>query len=70
MTPWDELPLLDYESLQSLSVAGVHDLLLSAGLTHLLVVEMNGNGPALVRGLLSRSELERRLRLTGMPGRV
>ena len=70
MTPWDELPLLDYESLRSLSVAGVHELLLGAGLTHLLVVEMNGNGPALVRGLLSRSELERRLRSAGTSGGV
>jgi CBS domain-containing protein len=70
MTPWDELPLLDYESLRSLSVAGVHELLLSAGLTHLLVVELNGNEPALVRGLLSRSELERRLRSAGTPGGV
>lgn len=62
MTPWEELSLLDYDSLGSISVADVFELLRGAGLTHLLVVEANSNGPALVRGLVSRSELERRLR--------
>jgi CBS domain-containing protein len=62
MTPFDELPLLKYESLQSLTVYDLHEMFQGTGLTHLLVVETHGDEPGLARGLLSRATLAKRLR--------
>jgi CBS domain-containing protein len=62
MTPWNELPLVDYESLQSLTADDLYTLFQGTGLTHLLVIETHGDEPALARGLLSRAILAKLLR--------
>jgi CBS domain-containing protein len=61
MTPWNELPLVRYESLQSLSASELYEMFQGTGLTHLLVVESDDNGCVLARGLLSRATLAKRL---------
>jgi CBS domain-containing protein len=61
MTPWNELPLVRYESLQSLTASEVYEMFQGTGLTHLLVIETDHNGLALARGLLSRATLAKRL---------
>lgn len=62
MTPWNELPLVRYESLQSLTASEMYERFQGTGLTHLLVVEMHDDECAFARGLLSRSALAKRWR--------
>ncbi len=62
MTPWDELPLIKYESLQSLTAAQLYDMFRGTGITHVLVAETHHEDSALVRGLVSRASLAKRLR--------
>jgi CBS domain-containing protein len=62
MTPWKELRMLQYESLQSLTASDLYEMFQGTGLTHLLVVETHGDGSALARGLLSRATLAKHLR--------
>jgi CBS domain-containing protein len=61
MTPWDQLPLVNYESLRSVTAGELCGMFQGTGLTHLVVVEMHGNNCVYVRGLLSRVVLARRL---------
>ncbi len=61
MTPCDELSLVKYQSLQSLTAQDLYEMFQGTGLTHLLVVENHGNGSTLARGLLSRASLTMRL---------
>jgi len=62
MTPWNELPLIKYESLQSLTAIELYDMFRSTGLTHMLVAETHDEDSASVRGLVSRACLAKRLR--------
>jgi CBS domain-containing protein len=62
MTPWNELPLVHYESLQSLTAYDLFEMFQGTGLTHLLVVETHGDEAALARGVVSRATLAKRLR--------
>lgn len=62
MTPWDELPLVNYESLQALTALDLYRMFQGTGLTHLLVVDIREDDSAETRGLLSRSALAKRLR--------
>lgn len=62
MTPWNELPVVNYESLQTLTASDVYEMFQGTGLTHLLVIENHGNESAVARGLLSRASLAKRLR--------
>jgi CBS domain-containing protein len=61
MTPWNELSLVKYESLQTLTAVDVYKMFQGTGLTHLLVVELHGDDSAVLRGLLSRAALAKRL---------
>lgn len=61
MTPWNELSLVKYESLQALTAVDVYKIFQGTGLTHLLVVELHGDDSAVPRGLLSRAALAKRL---------
>jgi CBS domain-containing protein len=61
MTPWNELSLVKYESLQALTAVDVYKMFQGTGLTHLLVVELHGDDSAVLRGLLSRAALAKRL---------
>jgi CBS domain-containing protein len=62
MTPWNELPLVQYESLQSLTAYDLYEMFQGTGLTHLLVVETHDDESGLARGLLSRATLAKRSR--------
>ncbi|MHB8475793.1 MAG: CBS domain-containing protein [Steroidobacteraceae bacterium] len=62
MTPWNELSLVNYESLQTLTAADVYEMFQGTGLTHLLVIENRGDESVVARGLLSRATLAKRLR--------
>jgi hypothetical protein len=62
MTSWDELPLVKYESLQTLTVLDAHKMFQGTGLTHLLAIEDHGSNTALARGLIARASLPKRLR--------
>jgi len=67
MTPWNELSLVKFESLLALSAADLYQMFQGTGLTHLLVVEAQGDEAALARGLVSRATLGKRLRRAGAP---
>ena len=62
MTPWNELSLVNYESLQTLTASDVYEMFQGTGLTHLLVIENHGDESVVARGLLSRATLAKRLR--------
>jgi CBS domain containing-hemolysin-like protein len=62
MTPWNELSLVSYDSLQTFTAADVYQMFQGTGLTHLLVIENNGDDSVVARGLLSRVTLAKRLR--------
>lgn len=65
MTGWDDLPTVDWSTMQSARIADLLEIFLGVGVMHLLVVEgESANGGALVRGLISRSRIERRLKLS------
>ena len=61
MTPSDELSLVKYESLQSLTARELYEMFQGTGLTHLLVVEDHGYESTVARGLVSRAALTIRL---------
>ena len=62
MTPWEELPLLRYESLVSRTAIELYEMFRGTGVTHVLIAESEPEEAALVRGLVSRASLARRLR--------
>jgi CBS domain-containing protein len=61
MTPWDELALVNYASLQCLKVSEVLRMFQGSGLTHVLVVEPADEESVLARGIISRATVARRL---------
>jgi CBS domain-containing protein len=61
MTPWNELSLVKYESLQSQTAHDLYEMFQGTGLTHLLVVEIRGDESANAIGLISRATLAKRL---------
>jgi CBS domain-containing protein len=63
MTPWNELPLVHVESLQSVSALDMYERFQGTGLTHVLVVEECGENCVIARGLVSRSSLAKHQRL-------
>jgi CBS domain-containing protein len=61
MTACDELALVKYESLQTLTASELYEIFQGTGLTHLLVVEYHEDDSVLARGLVSRAALAKRL---------
>lgn len=61
MTAWDDLSVVNYESLMSLTARELYDTFQGTGLSHLLVVEVVRQDAAVARGVLSRATLARRL---------
>lgn len=62
MTEWNDVPTMDWTTMQSARVGDLLEIFHGIGVTHLLVVEgEQGGGGATVRGLVSRTRLERRL---------
>ncbi len=68
MTPWDELSLVNYESLAQLTALELYEGFQGTGLTHLLVVECDDGEAAMARGLIARARLARRLRFEAHAG--
>jgi CBS domain-containing protein len=61
MTAWDELALVKYESLRTLTACNLYETFQGTGLSHLLVVEFQDDDSVVARGLLSRATLAKRL---------
>lgn len=62
MTPWYRVPKVDWRSVRAARVDDVAMAFESTrGATHLMIVERVGSGDAFVRGLISRTRLERQL---------
>jgi CBS domain-containing protein len=61
MTHWDRVPKLDWRSLLAAQVYDVRKAFEITCATHLVLVEHFGHDEAFVRGLLSRTRLERQL---------
>jgi CBS domain-containing protein len=62
MTEWEELPTLDWHTVQTATIADLLEIFEGIGVMHLLVVESDECGAEVVRGLISRSRIERQLR--------
>jgi signal-transduction protein with cAMP-binding, CBS, and nucleotidyltransferase domain len=61
MTQWDRVPKLDWQSVRAARVYDVARAFKTICATHLVLVEQVENNGAFVRGLLSRTRLERQL---------
>ena len=61
MTKWEDLPTLDWQTVQTATIADLLEMFSGVGVMHLLVVETDANGEEAVRGLISRSRIERQL---------
>jgi CBS domain-containing protein len=62
MTEWEDLPTVDWSTMQSARIADLLEIFHGVGLMHLLVVEgEQGGAPTIVRGIISRARIDRRL---------
>lgn len=63
MTPWENLLTLNWDRMQMASAGELFHVFEETGLTHLIVIERDReNSAAIVRGLVSRTRLERQLK--------
>ena len=62
MTPWEEVPMIEWATLEQARVIDLLEILEGTGATHLVVVEST-SGSSSVRGLISRTQVQRRLGL-------
>jgi CBS domain-containing protein len=69
MTEWEDLPTLDWTTVQTARISDLLEIFAGVGVMHLLVVESDERGAEVVRGLISRSRIERQLQGTELlPG--
>jgi CBS domain-containing protein len=61
MTEWEDLPTLDWRTVQTARISDLLEIFEGMRVMHLLVVESDGRGAEVVRGLISRSRIERQL---------
>jgi len=61
MTEWEDLPTLDFGTVQTARISDLLEIFAGVGVMHLLVVESDERGAEVVRGLISRSRIERQL---------
>jgi CBS domain-containing protein len=61
MTAWEDLPTLDLRTVQTARISDLLEIFEGMRVMHLLVVESDGQAAEVVRGLISRSRLERQL---------
>ena len=64
MTPWAEVPKLDMAWVSGAQVAAIDRYFQRTLVSHVAVVERSGSGEELVRGLFSRTRIERQLART------
>jgi CBS-domain-containing membrane protein len=62
MTCWRDLPVIDWHAVCDAQVGEILAIFKEVRTTHIVVVEANGLGPMVVRGLISRTRLDRQLR--------
>lgn len=63
MTPWDALPAIDWEKLQTTRAGDLLQALDETGVTHLIVLEVDRkNSSSIIRALVSRARLARQLK--------
>jgi CBS domain-containing protein len=62
MTEWEYLPTLDWGTIQTAKISDLLEIFDGIGVMHLLVVESDERGADVLRGLISRSRIERQLR--------
>jgi CBS domain-containing protein len=67
MTEWDDLPTLDWHTVQTARISDILEIFEGVGVMHLLVVESDERGAEVVRGLISRSRIERHLHAEQFP---
>jgi len=61
MTGWADLPTLAWQTVQTSKISDLLEIFEGIGVMHLLVVDSVANGAEVVRGLISRSRVERQL---------
>jgi CBS domain-containing protein len=61
MTAWEDLPTLDWHTVQTAKISDLVEIFDGIGVMHLLVVETDDHGAEVVRGMISRSRIERQL---------
>jgi CBS domain containing-hemolysin-like protein len=61
MTPWERVTTLDWQALGRARVADLVAFFRATAATHVVVSEFRDQGGTVVRGLISRTRLERRL---------
>jgi predicted transcriptional regulator len=62
MRPWDCVPTLEWQAVRSARMHIIVEFLRATHATHVVIVEQAEQGGAFVRGLISRTRLERQLR--------
>jgi CBS domain-containing protein len=70
MTEWEYLPTLDWGTIQTAKISDLLEIFDGIGVMHLLVVESDERGADVLRGLISRSQIERQLRESEFMPRV
>jgi CBS-domain-containing membrane protein len=73
MTPWERVPTFDWDMLSHTHVSDIEAIFTASSATHVVIVEHPAKGAPLVRGLVSRTRLERQLGrslLTGLDRRA
>jgi CBS domain-containing protein len=61
MTPWERVPTLDWQALDRARVSDLIAFFRCTAATHIVMVEQTDHGSTAVRGLISRTQLERQL---------
>ena len=61
MTEWEDLPTLDWLTVQTARISDLLEIFEGIGVMHLLVIESDERGADVLRGLISRSRIERQL---------
>jgi CBS domain-containing protein len=70
MTEWEHLPTLDWQTVQTAKISDLLEIFDGIGVMHLLVVQSDERGADLLRGLISRSRIERQLQVSEFLPRV
>jgi CBS domain-containing protein len=60
-TPWERVPTLDWQALGRARVSDLAAFFRCTAATHVVIVERAGEGTSAVRGVISRTRLERQL---------
>jgi CBS domain-containing protein len=70
MTKWEDLPTLDWRTVQTARISDLLEIFEGMRVMHLLVLESDDLGAEVVRGLISRSRIERHLQVIELLPRI